>query len=72
MVPAQRAKIVDASGEQFVGITLVAHIPDQLVARTVEDSVQRQGQLHDAQIGRHVTAVFEDGINDMLSNLRCY
>jgi hypothetical protein len=46
---AQRADAVAAAGDDLVGIALVAHVPDQLVIRRVEDRVDRDGQLDDAK-----------------------
>ena len=52
---AQRVHAVAPAGEDFVGVGLVAHIPDQPVFGCVEHVVQRHGELHRAQIGAEVT-----------------
>jgi hypothetical protein len=42
---AQRAHPVAAAGDDLVRIALVAHVPDQLVARRVEDRMDRHRQF---------------------------
>ncbi len=49
---AQRADAVAPAGQDLVRIGLVADVPDQPVARRVEDVVQRDGQLDDAEARR--------------------
>jgi hypothetical protein len=45
----QGADAVAPPGQDLVRIALVAHVPDQLVARGVEDGMQRHGQFHHPQ-----------------------
>ena len=45
----QRADPVAPPGQDLVRIALVAHVPDQLVLRRVEDRVDRHRQLHHPQ-----------------------
>ena len=45
----QGVDAVAAAGEDLVRIGLVADVPDQPVARRVEDIMQRHGQFDDAQ-----------------------
>ena len=45
---AQGADPVAAAGEDLVRVGLVAHVPDQPVARRVEHVMQRHRQLDDA------------------------
>ena len=50
--PAAHAQGTDAvapPGQDLVGIALVAHVPDDLVARRIEHRMQRHGQFHHAQ-----------------------
>ena len=61
---AQRADAVAAAGEHLVRIGLVADVPDQAVIRGVEDGVQRDGQLDDAEAGAEMAAGDRDGIDD--------
>ena len=53
---AQRADAVAAAGQDLVRIGLVADIPDQPVVRRVEDVVQRDRQLDDAEAGAEMAA----------------
>ena len=48
---AQPSEAVPPPGEQFVHISLVAGVPHDRVARGLKDPVQRDGQLHDAEVG---------------------
>lgn len=50
------AYFVAASGQNFMRISLMPHIPNQLVKRGVIDVVQRYGQLDRAQPGGEVPA----------------
>jgi hypothetical protein len=40
---------VIAAGYQFVGICLVANVPDDLVFGSIEYGMKRQSKLHDSQ-----------------------
>ncbi|EKE16586.1 MAG: hypothetical protein ACD_10C00906G0002 [uncultured bacterium] len=53
---AQGADTVAPPGEDFMRIALVADIPDDLVARGVEDGVQGDGEFDDAQTGTQMAA----------------
>ena len=53
---AQRVEVGGAAGEQLVDVGLVAGVEDDPVARGVEDPVDRQGQLDDAEVGAEVAA----------------
>jgi hypothetical protein len=57
---AQRADAVAAAGENFVRIGLVADIPDDDVARGVEDVVKSYGKFDDAEAGAEVAAGLAD------------
>lgn len=50
------ADFVAASGQNFMRISLMPHIPNQLVKRGVVDIVQRHGQFDRAQPGGEVPA----------------
>ena len=60
---AQRADAVAAAGEDLVRIGLVADVPDQPVARRVEDVVQRHRQLDHAKPGAEMAAGDRDGVD---------
>ena len=52
----QRLEPAVATREQLVRVALVADVPDELIARRVEDVVQRDRQLHDAEPRADVSA----------------
>ena len=66
---AQGNKIILASGEDLVGIALVAHIKDNGVGRAVKHPVQRHGQFHHAQIGCQVPAVMGHSLHQQIADL---
>ena len=51
---ADRVELRGAAGDQLVRIDLVAGVPDQPVLGEVEDEVQRQAELDDAEVGGEV------------------
>jgi len=57
---AQCADAVAPLGQDLVRITLVAHIPDDLVARGVEDRMQCDCQLDHSQTRPEMPAGFGD------------
>ena len=59
---AQAGHAVAPAGQDFVGISLVADIPDQAVAWRVKHIMQRHGQLHGAQIRAQMAAGFRDAV----------
>ena len=66
---AQRADAVAAAGEDLVRIGLMADVPDQPVARRVEDVMDRGGELDHAEARAEVTAGHRDGIDGLLTQL---
>ncbi len=60
----QRAEAFLPAGKQLVGVGLVPHVPDDLVLWGVEDAVQRDGELDDAETWRNVAAVCGAGLYD--------
>src|SRR5690606_32642925 len=65
-----RRQEVVAAGEDLVRITLVANVPQDLVAGRFEHPVQSDAELHRAQIGPEVRAlVAGDSIQDTLTDL---
>ncbi len=48
------------AGEQLVHVGLVAGVPEDLVLGRVENPVQRDGELHHAEVGTEVTAGLGD------------
>ena len=60
VVAVDPALVEALSGKDFMSVTLMAHIPNQSVAWTVEYLVQGDRQFHHAQIARKVSARFGD------------
>ncbi len=67
--PAQGGELVQAAGQELVRIALVAHVEQELVARQVVDVVQRDRQLHRAQVAGKVAAVARDDAQDLPADL---
>ena len=66
---AQGADAVAAAGQDLVRIGLVADVPDQPVARGVEDLVQGDGQLDDAEAGAQMAAGHRHRVDGLLAQL---
>ena len=66
---AQRADAVAAAGQDLVRIGLVADVPDQAVARRVEDVMDRGGQFDDAEAGAEMAAGHRHGVDGFLAQL---
>src|SRR5260221_6247737 len=56
-------------GEDLVRIGLMSHVPDQTVVGGVEDVMQRDRQLDDAQAGAEMPAGDRDGVYGLLAQL---
>ena len=65
---AQPAEVV-ASGQQLVDVGLVPGVEDDRVARRVEDAVQGDGQLDDAEVGAEVSAGLRHGVDQEVADL---
>ena len=61
----QRADAVAAAGEDLVRIGLMADVPDDAVARRVEDVVQRDRQFDHAEAGAQMAAGDRDRIDGL-------
>ncbi len=57
------------TGENFVGVTLVAHIPHQPVVGGVVDVVQGDGQLNNAEACAEVAAGLADRVQQKFTQL---
>ena len=66
---AQGADTVAAAGENLVRVGLVADVPDDAVARRVEQIMQRDRQLDYAEAGAEMAAGDRDGIDRLLTQL---
>ena len=62
---ADGVKAVLAPGENLVDVGLVADIPDKLVLRRGENTVERDGHLDDAEVRAEVSAVLRQ-LHDQL------
>ena len=68
-VLADRVKLVAAAGEDLVRVGLVADVPEHLVARGVEQRVDRHGDLAGAEVRAEVAADLADRVDDQLADL---
>lgn len=57
-----------APGQQLVHVSLVGDVENKAIFRCREDSVQGDGELDDAEIGPHMTAITRRGFNNGLPN----
>ncbi len=62
---AQGADAVAPAGEDFMRIGLVAHIPDQPVARRVEHGMNGDGQLNHTERGAQMAAGDGNGVDGL-------
>ena len=60
---AQGVKALPAARDDLVGIALMAHIENEPVLRRVVDPVDRDGELHRAEIGREMPTGFGDALD---------
>src|SRR6202011_4370023 len=63
IVLANRVKPIAAAGDQLVRIALVAGVENELIARRVEDVVQRQRELDDAEVAAEMSADLRDDLD---------
>ena len=66
---ANGVEAVAASGQELMHVGLVTHIEDKAVRRCVENRVQRNRQLHHAQIRPQMAAGFGQHGNEFLADL---
>ena len=69
LVLADRVELFAPAREDLVRVGLVAHVPEHLVARRVEQRVDRDGDLARAEVRAEVTADLADRVDDQLANL---
>ena len=67
---AQTLHAIPAACQNFVGVALVAHIPDQPVFRCVEHGMQGNGQFNGTEIGGKMPSGFGDGVDQKRADLR--
>ena len=63
---ADGAEAVLAAGQKLVDVDLMAHVPDKFVLGRVENAVQRDGQLHHAEVRAEVAAVLGEAGDQFL------
>ena len=68
LVLANRLQLVAAPRQDLMRVRLVADIPEDLVARGVQQRVQRDRDLAGAEVGAEVPADFSDGVDDVLAH----
>ena len=66
---AQGADTISTAGQDLVRIALVPDIPDQRVARRIEDVVQCRGQLDHTQPGTQMPTRDRDGVDRLRTQL---
>ena len=64
---ADRCKTIPAPRQQFMCISLMSHVPQDLVFREIEHPVQRHRQFHDSQICSQVSPVLRHRLHDLLA-----
>ncbi len=64
---AQAGHAFAATGEDLVRVGLVADVPDQTIVGRVEDVVQGDGQLDDAQAGTEMPAGLANRVEQLLA-----
>ena len=69
VVLADRAEPVAAAGQDLVRVGLVADVPEDLVARRVEQAVERDRELAGAEVRAEVAADLADRVDDQLADL---
>src|SRR5207247_1350544 len=62
-------KPVSATGEDLVGVCLVTDVPENLVARRVEQAMKGDGELTSAEVGAEVPSDLTNGFDDVLPYL---
>ncbi len=68
-VLANRVQAVAPPGQHLVRVGLVADVPDDLVARGLEQAVERDRELAGAEVGTEVAADLADHVDDQLADL---
>ena len=65
----QRAELLVAAGNQLVHVSLVAHVPNKFVVRSIKNVMQGERKLDNAQAGRQMSAVLSNLTNNRLADL---
>ena len=70
-VLAQIVEIIFPPAQYFVGVSLVSHIPDDLIFWKVKGQIHGHSQLHNPQIGGQMSACGADLLDQKPPDLRC-
>ncbi len=68
-VLSYRPQPVPTTGQDLVHVGLMARVPDDAVARQIEDRLESHGQLDDAQAGAEVTSLLRHDLDHELADL---
>src|SRR4030095_13898907 len=60
-------KIIAPAGENFMPVSLVSHIPNQLIVGRIENIMECNGQFNHAKARTKMTPMNADNINDVLA-----
>ena len=66
---AQRAKAVEPTGQQLVRVGLVTRVPDDVIARRLEEPMEGDRQLHDAKRRAEMSTGVGDRSDDRVADL---
>src|SRR5262249_10853052 len=61
-------KTIEPAGKHFVYVTLVAHVHDETVTRGVKHAMQRDGQLHHAEVGSEMPAGLREDFDQLIAH----
>ena len=64
-------ELVQASGEELVGVALVADIKEEAVVSEIKDAVHRDGEFDNSEVWREVSAGSGDLVDDRCADLGC-
>jgi hypothetical protein len=67
---AERGESIPPTGEYLVSVRLVPDIPDDLVFRGLEDTMEADRQFHGAQAGAQVTTSLGDTLDQKLADFQ--
>ena len=68
LVLPHRVDAIEAAGKHFVDVTLMTDIEDKPVLRRVEDAMQRDGQLDDAEIWPEMPAGLRKDFDQLVAH----
>jgi hypothetical protein len=57
-------EFISSVGQKFVGVCLMAHIPNDFILRGIKHIMERKGKFHDTQAGGQVPSGFGNSLYD--------